>query len=135
MDLSGSDRTPEQTPLRGRAYDGAGETLVRISLPPGTAEETQAAVERLVELTGMLARRCAQLQEALESRVVIEQAKGIMAERFGLEPERAFQILRHAARSNRMRLKDLAQQVVSSKKTPWELAAHLDGMRLPAQSH
>jgi hypothetical protein len=129
---SGNGRRPESTPPRGRAFTDAGETLVRISLPPGAAEETQVAVERLVELTGMLARRCAQLQEALESRVVIEQAKGVVAERFGLEPERAFEILRHAARSNRMQLQDLARQVVSSRKTPWELAAHLDGMRLPA---
>jgi hypothetical protein len=133
MDSSGSGSTPEETPPRGRRYDGAGETLIRISLPPGTAEETQAAVQRLVELTGMLARRCAQLQEALDSRIVIEQAKGVIAERFCLEPEHAFEILRRAARSNRMMLRDLAEQVVSSRKTPWELAAHLDGMRLSSR--
>jgi hypothetical protein len=99
-----------------------------------TTEDTQAAVDRLLELTSGLARRCAQLEEALESRIVIEQAKGVIAERFGLEPERAFQVLRQAARANRMHLKDLARQVVSSKKTPWELAGELDGTRLPGRS-
>jgi hypothetical protein len=37
--------------------------------------EAEIAVQRLVELTGILARRCAQLQHALDSRVAIEQAK------------------------------------------------------------
>lgn len=134
MGSSSNGRTPEKTPARGRAFNNSGEALVQISLPPGTAQETQVAVHRLVELTEILARRCAQLQEALESRIVIEQAKGVVAERFGLEPERAFEVLRRAARSNRMPLKTLAQQVVSSRKTPWELAAQLDGTRLPARA-
>lgn len=134
MGSSSNGSTPERTPTRGRAFNRPAETLVQISLPPGTAEETQVAVHRLVELTEILARRCAQLQEALESRIVIEQAKGVIAERFGLEPEHGFEILRRAARSNRMPLKTLAQQVVSSRKTPWELAAHLDEMRLPARA-
>jgi hypothetical protein len=136
MGSSGIGRAPEKpTPGVGAgAFASAGETLVHISLPPGAPEETQVAVRRLVELTGTLARRCAQLQEALESRIVIEQAKGVIAERFGLEPELAFEILRKAARSNRILLKDLAHQVVSSRKTPWEVAAHLDGARLPARA-
>lgn len=104
----------------------AGESLIHIALPPGTAEETELAVRRLVELTAILARRCAQLQEALESRIVIEQAKGILAERFSLEPDRAFAVLRRSARSSRVTLHDLCERVVASRKTPPEVAAHLD---------
>jgi AmiR/NasT family two-component response regulator len=107
--------------------------LVAVVSPgPVAPEDTQVAVQRLVELTGTLARRCAQLEEALESRIVIEQAKGVISERFGLEPERAFEVLRRAARSNRVALKHLAERVVSSRSTPWEVAAELDGTRLPS---
>jgi AmiR/NasT family two-component response regulator len=83
-------------------------------------------VQRLVELTGILARRCAQLQEALESRVVIEQAKGVLAERFRIDLETAFRVLRTSARSNRLRLHDLAARVLASQETPPEIA---DGAR------
>lgn len=117
----------------GVAFTDAGETLLHLALPPGTPQEAERAVRRLVELTSILARRCAQLQEALDSRVVIEQAKGVLGERFGLEPDQAFQVLRRSARSNRLPLRDLAARVVSSRKTPWEVAAHLDGAPLPPQ--
>jgi AmiR/NasT family two-component response regulator len=60
----------------------------------------------------------AQLEQALTSRIVIEQAKGILAERYRLDVERAFDALRAAARSNRMRLHDLAASVVTSPRTP-----------------
>jgi hypothetical protein len=116
---------------RGVPFVDTGESLLQIALPPGTPPETETAVRRLVELTAILARRCAQLQEALDSRIVIEQAKGVLAERFHLEPDHAFEVLRRSARSNRLPLRDLAARVVSSDKTPWEVAAHLDGAALP----
>ena len=115
----------------GIPFTKAGESLLHIALPPGTSVETETAVRRLVELTAILARRCAQLQEALESRIAIEQAKGVLAERFRLEPDRAFDVMRRAARSNRMPLRDLSAQVLASHKTPWEIAAQLDGASLP----
>jgi AmiR/NasT family two-component response regulator len=64
----------------------------------------------------------AQLVHALESRVVIEQAKGVLHERYGLSTEAAFELLRHAARSNRMKIHALAGKVVSSSETPPEFA-------------
>ena len=60
----------------------------------------------------------AQLQFALGSRIVIEQAKGILIERLDLPPERAFDLMRAAARSSRANLHDLAVQVLSSRVTP-----------------
>lgn len=53
-----------------------------------------------------------QLQHALDSRVVIEQAKGVIAERHGLEPAAAFDALREHARSRQRRIHDVAREVV-----------------------
>jgi hypothetical protein len=76
-----------------------------------------------------LRKENAQLVHALESRVAIEQAKGILRERYGLSLEAAFELLRHAARSNRMKIHALAGKVVSSSETPSEF-----GRVLPRQA-
>ena len=104
----------------GRAFTGPAENLLQIAVPPGTPIETERAIERLLELTSVLARRASQLQEALDTRIVIEQAKGILAERYGIEVDDAFRVLRRAARSNRVRIHDLAARVVASRETPAE---------------
>jgi GAF domain-containing protein len=54
-----------------------------------------------------------QLQTALTSRVVIEQAKGVLAERAGLTVDVAFERLRRYARAHHRRLTDLAQSVAT----------------------
>jgi transcriptional regulator with GAF, ATPase, and Fis domain len=54
----------------------------------------------------------AQLQTALVSRVVIEQAKGVLAERGDLTMDNAFQVLRKHARDHNLRLHDVARGIV-----------------------
>jgi GAF domain-containing protein len=56
-----------------------------------------------------------QLQYALDRRVVIEQAKGILMEREGLTPAAAFERIRSQARSNRERVVDVARRLVAGK--------------------
>lgn len=58
-----------------------------------------------------------QLQHALDSRVIVEQAKGILAERNGISPAEAFHRLRVRARSTNTRVHDLARQVVDGDRT------------------
>jgi AmiR/NasT family two-component response regulator len=53
-----------------------------------------------------------QLTLALNSRVVIEQAKGVLAERTGLDMDHAFARLRKYARDHNLRLVDVAHGVV-----------------------
>ena len=53
-----------------------------------------------------------QLTQALNSRIVIEQAKGIVGERAGLTMEQAFSRLRNHARNHNVRLADLARTIV-----------------------
>jgi serine phosphatase RsbU (regulator of sigma subunit)/GAF domain-containing protein len=54
-----------------------------------------------------------QLHHALNSRIVIEQAKGIVAEQLGLEMDQAFSALRNHARAHKLRLIDLAHDVIT----------------------
>jgi AmiR/NasT family two-component response regulator len=58
-----------------------------------------------------------QLQTALNSRVIIEQAKGKLAERLGIDMDQAFSILRGAARNRNLRLADLAQAFVDGTES------------------
>ncbi len=53
-----------------------------------------------------------QLQTALNSRVLIEQAKGVLAERLHLDVDKAFAVLRSDARNHNRRLSELAQAIV-----------------------
>ena len=58
-------------------------------------------------------RVAAQLQTALETRVVIEQAKGILVGADGLDLTRAFETLRSYARSHHLNVPEVAAQVVA----------------------
>lgn len=65
-----------------------------------------------------LEKRAAQLQSALDSRIVIEQAKGIIAERFGWDPGHAFQVLRRYARAHNYRVADVCHTIVQQGRQP-----------------
>jgi AmiR/NasT family two-component response regulator len=54
-----------------------------------------------------------QLQQALDSRVVIEQAKGVLARSHDIDVSEAFERLRRYARRNDRRLHDAAAEVVA----------------------
>jgi GAF domain-containing protein len=66
------------------------------------------AIEQATELAQ-------QLQTALNSRVVIEQAKGIVAEKLHVSIPEAFEILRSHARNASRRLSDVAQDVIAGR--------------------
>ncbi len=63
-----------------------------------------------------------QLTHALNSRVMLEQAKGMVAQRLNLDMEQSFATLRNHARNHNLRLSDLAQAVIDSSV----LASQLD---------
>lgn len=96
--------------------------LFRTEAGPVTGSDVEAAQafadmatigilqERAVRDARQLA---AGLQAALDSRVVIEQAKGIVAEHAGVDVETAYQVLRWYARSHQRMLRQVAASVVS----------------------
>ena len=52
------------------------------------------------------------LQRALNTRIVVEQAKGVLSERGGIPMGQTFELLRSYARSHNLKLSELAQSVV-----------------------
>ena len=54
-----------------------------------------------------------QLRTALVTRIIIEQAKGMLAERLAIEVDDAFERLRREARNRRMKLHALAAAVIA----------------------
>ncbi|GGO89110.1 GAF and ANTAR domain-containing protein [Wenjunlia tyrosinilytica] len=97
-------------------------------LPPGDAAIGQALADAAA--IGILQQRAlergrvltGQLQTALTSRVIVEQAKGILSERWGTTVDDAFATLRRYARSHNERLADVARSVVAR-------SADTDGLR------
>lgn len=85
-----------------------------------TADRTAAQALADVATIAILQHRVAlesqivseQLSQALNSRIVIEQAKGMVAERHGLSMEDAFSALRSYARNNNIRLIDVSTEVI-----------------------
>jgi GAF domain-containing protein len=98
-------------------------TLNLFRAAPGDLDQAAAQVARaLVDVAtiGILQERAVreravvagQLQVALNSRVVIEQAKGILAERLKVAPDAAFMLLRRYARDHNRPLTELAGDVI-----------------------
>ena len=97
-----------------------------MSVAPVAARRNGAsALERALDVTRAMYEQNAQLEQALRSRVVVEQAKGVLAERLGIGIDDAFELLRRAARSNRTRLRPLAERVIASPTTPREIERSL----------
>ncbi|WP_181775156.1 GAF and ANTAR domain-containing protein [Amycolatopsis pittospori] len=66
-----------------------------------------------------------QLQGALSSRVIIEQAKGLVSARLEIGPDEAFLLLRRYARSHNQRIGELSERLVSRRMTAADLASSL----------
>jgi GAF domain-containing protein len=98
--------------------------------PPPEADQRLAQALADVATIGILQQRSAhrsamlaeQLQLALNSRVVIEQAKGILAERNGVDMNAAFDALRRHARQRNLKLTELARAIVRGDVDPVAVA-------------
>lgn len=58
------------------------------------------------------------LRNALDTRTLIGQAQGILMERFGVEPDRAFAILRRYSQTNNVKLTAVAHDLVATSELP-----------------
>jgi GAF domain-containing protein len=98
-------------------------------LPEGDLQIAQALADvatiailqhRTIHASEQLAE---QLQTALNSRVAIEQAKGVLAEFAHVDMPRAFEMLRHYSRNTQSRLSEVAMAIASGKLPPETVTA------------
>jgi GAF domain-containing protein len=68
------------------------------------------------------------LQAALTSRAVIDQAKGILMERHKVTPDQAFQLLAQVSMNANRKVRDVADDLVSTGELP-ALTPRVDGRR------
>jgi GAF domain-containing protein len=128
-------RTVCTLPLRLRE-ERVGAVNLFCTRPGGLSASDIALAQALADAAtiGMLHHRalahadrlCQQLQTALNTRVVIEQAKGILAARGGIDMDGAFGRLRATARSTNQRVHDLARAVVDGADTTRILSTALN---------
>jgi ANTAR domain/GAF domain len=99
--------------VRGEPVDGGGalDPLVRL------VEDAVVPVANLY-LYRSAVERADQLEAALESRAVIDQAKGILMERFKLTADRAFGVLARVSMERNVKVREVAQQFVESGELP-----------------
>jgi len=119
--LAGGFRSVHALPMRLRGTVIGALNLFHIE--PGEMRQADVVAAQAmtdVATIGVLQHRATleaqvlneQLNHALNSRIVIEQAKGIIAEREGLNMEQAFSTLRNHARHHNLRLLDVASDVI-----------------------
>jgi hypothetical protein len=73
-----------------------------------------------------------QLQTALNSRVIIEQAKGVLVQHSRLEMSQAFELMRRYARSHNERLVDIARGLAELTLDPAQVTTSAPPSNSPA---
>jgi GAF domain-containing protein len=136
-DLGREERWPRFAPAAARAgllavlaspipysHQAVGVVAVFAAEPHAWTEGEREAIVAFTDLVAMLilnameaearGRLACELQGALDSRVVIEQAKGVLVGRQGISPRQAFERLRGLARDQRQPLTEVAGLVVAA---------------------
>jgi transcriptional regulator with GAF, ATPase, and Fis domain len=125
-------RAVHAVPLRLRVEAVGGLNLFHTDVGAMTAGDLRVAQALADAATiGILQQRAIhrgsilteQLQTALNSRVVLEQAKGVLAESGQVDMQTAFEALRRHARDHNRKLADVASAVISGELSPRALLA------------
>jgi hypothetical protein len=129
----GSDELPDLTCAMILADLIAAEN----GMPPARPGKPSQDPGQISE-TGRLRATVGQLEHALLTRIRVEQAIGVLAERHRIKPRQAFEQLRDAARSRGRKVIDIAGDVVASATNPLlqlpdELSRPRSGPRRPRQ--
>jgi GAF domain-containing protein len=102
--------------------DGAVGVLGLYSVSPdafGTDDEAIAHIlARHASVAVATARKEATLAQAVDARKLVGQAMGILMERYGVDGDRAFAILRRYSQDTNTKLRDVAQQLIDTRKLP-----------------
>jgi GAF domain-containing protein len=69
------------------------------------------------------ARQEATLWQAIDARKLVGQAQGILMERFGIDSDQAFAVLRRYSQDNNVKLRDVAQRLIDTRTLPGQRQA------------
>jgi AmiR/NasT family two-component response regulator len=69
-------------------------------------------------------RFSANLAQAVDARKLVGQAMDILMERHDLDSDRAFTVLRHYSQETNTKLRDVAQQLIDTRKLPHTERGH-----------
>jgi GAF domain-containing protein len=125
--LKAGFRSAFAMPLRWRDVTVGALNLLSVSPEPmGDADSIVARAYADLAALSIMQHRAStearrlneQLSTALTSRIVIEQAKGVLSERAGVELAEAFSRLRSYARRSNLRLTDVAQAAIDGTLDP-----------------
>ncbi len=124
-------RSVQAVPLRLRG-EVLGAMNLFIAQPGGVDPADLPLVQAMADIAtiGLLQRRTAlnaqlhlgQIQHALQSRIIIEQAKGIIAQQADISVDEAFEVLRAHSRNNNRRVHDVAMAIIDGDVTATSLA-------------
>jgi AmiR/NasT family two-component response regulator len=84
----------------------------------------EVALARFVEFRAIeeeharLSGEVATLEEKLETRQLVDRAKGVLMDSFGMAEAEAFSFIQQTAMSRRARMRDIAQEVIDGSLTP-----------------
>jgi GAF domain-containing protein len=95
-----------------RTWSGEDLRVAKIFADIATGYLTHASAARQQQ------RTAEQLQQALNTRLIIEQAKGVLAARKEISVDHAFHVLRKYARDHNLRIHDVARAVVTGERLP-----------------
>lgn len=133
LGLAAGFRSVLAVPLKGERTFGAANIFSRT--PSFFHDAPVSMMTALVSVTSFVVAQerslseskevSAQLQSALDSRVLIEQAKGAVMSRYGVDAQRAFEMLRRYSRNNNRPLRAVCDDVVDSANDATELIEEL----------
>lgn len=142
--LGAGFRSVYALPLRLRS-ESIGALNLFCERPAGLSEDDQRLGQALADVAtiGLLHERVVheraalaeQLQVALDSRVSLEQAKGVLAEQAGIDMAEAFQLLRGHARHHNRPLGDVVAAVIRRELSAADLRVASRSGRAGARAH
>lgn len=107
------------------AFSGMAVTLTLYSVRPRTLDPQQLRLASLLAAFGAASvanasrygeaqRTASQLQEAVEARAVVDQAKGILMHALGCDADEAFGRMRHVSQTQHVKLTEVARRVIEA---------------------
>lgn len=106
--------------IHGRGNRIGALNLYSVSRDAFTSEDVEMARLLATQSAAVLAalNNEASLREALETRTLIGQAQGMLMERFDIDADQAFSVLRRYSQDANVKLREVADQLIQSRQMP-----------------